>query len=58
MNEKSVIELDDAHWEETVERSKLPVAIMFYNPLCSHYIAMMAALRQVCGRVQASQKDR
>ncbi len=29
MAEKNIIELDDAHWEGQVEKSKLPVAIMF-----------------------------
>ncbi len=41
MSVKSVVDLDDAHWETLVERSKLPVAVMFYNPLCSHCMAMM-----------------
>ncbi len=41
MSEKSIIELDDTHWESLVEKSKLPVAVMFYNPLCTHCMEMM-----------------
>ncbi len=41
MAENNILEVDDAQWGDVVEKSKLPVAIMFYNPLCSHCIAMM-----------------
>lgn len=41
MSEKSIVELDDAHWEEFVEKNKLPVAVMFYNHQCEHCMAMM-----------------
>lgn len=41
MSEKSIVDVDDTHWELLVERSKLPVAVMFYNPSCEHCMAMM-----------------
>lgn len=47
--EKSITELDDVHWENLVEKSKLSVAIMFYNPLCPHCTAMMPHFDQYAG---------
>ena len=41
MSQDSIVELDDLHWEEFVEKAKLPVAVMFYNPLCQYCAAMM-----------------
>ena len=41
MIEKSFVELDDGHWEETVEKKSMPIVVMFYHPLCPHCIAMM-----------------
>jgi thioredoxin 1 len=41
MSEKSIIELDDASWEATVEKVEDLVLVMFYSPLCPHCMAMM-----------------
>jgi thioredoxin 1 len=36
-----VIELDDQHWEEIVEKGGKPIVVMFYSPFCPHCMAMM-----------------
>ncbi|WFN34164.1 thioredoxin family protein [Methanogenium sp. S4BF] len=36
MPETPVRELQGTDWEETVEKSSLPVAVMFYSPTCPH----------------------
>ena len=41
MNKVSVIELDDLHWEEIVEKGELPITVMFYSLLCPHCAAIM-----------------
>ncbi len=33
---EDVIEVTGLEWEKTVERSELPVAVMFYTPSCPH----------------------
>jgi len=38
---KGVIELDDLHWEEIVEKGGKPIVVMFYSPFCPHCMAMM-----------------
>ncbi len=38
---KKVIELDDLHWEEIVEKGGKPIVVMFYSPFCPHCMAMM-----------------
>jgi thioredoxin-like negative regulator of GroEL len=35
-----VIEVDDRTFHDTVEKAKLPVAVMFYTPTCVHCRAM------------------
>jgi len=36
-----IIELDDRHWEEQVEKKGGPVVVMFYHPLCPYCAVMM-----------------
>lgn len=31
---ENLIEVSDLNWEKTVEREKVPVAVMFYSPAC------------------------
>lgn len=38
--EGEVIELEQRSWEQAVERSALPVAVMFHSPACQHCRAM------------------
>jgi len=32
---ENLVELDDLTWEQTVEKGKVPVAVMFYSPTCA-----------------------
>jgi thioredoxin 1 len=41
MSQKSIIELTDLTWEELVEKSGKPIAVMFYAPSCPHCMVMM-----------------
>jgi len=41
-----VIELSDVTWEKTVEKSDLPVLVMFYSPTCPHCRTMEPYFRQ------------
>ncbi|MFA5398133.1 MAG: thioredoxin family protein, partial [Methanogenium sp.] len=36
MQKTPVREIQGTDWEETVEKSALPVAVMFYSPTCPH----------------------
>ncbi|NYT17674.1 MAG: redoxin domain-containing protein, partial [Methanomicrobiales archaeon] len=46
MEEGSVLELTDITWEKTVEKSDLPVLVMFYSPTCPHCRTMEPYFRQ------------
>ena len=37
MSESKVVELHEKDWEEHVEKSKLPVVVMFYSPTSAHF---------------------
>jgi len=41
-----VIELSDVIWEKTVEKSDLPILVMFYSPTCPHCRTMEPYFRQ------------
>jgi thioredoxin 1 len=41
-----LIELTDLTWERLVERSTIPVLVMFYSPACSHCQTMEPSFRQ------------
>jgi thioredoxin-like negative regulator of GroEL len=42
----SVLELTDITWEKAVEKSDLPVLVMFYSPTCPHCRTMEPYFRQ------------
>ena len=42
----SVLELTDITWEKAVEKSDLPVFVMFYSPTCPHCRTMEPYFRQ------------
>lgn len=44
-----LVETDDRLWENTVERSKIPVAVMFYSPSCAFCHQMMPYFRNYAG---------
>jgi thiol-disulfide isomerase/thioredoxin len=41
MDEMDIIELDDRHWEELVEKKGAPIVVMFYHTLCPYCAIMM-----------------
>ncbi|OPX73048.1 MAG: Thioredoxin [Methanoregulaceae archaeon PtaU1.Bin059] len=41
-----LIEVTDRTWEDTVERSQLPVLVMFYSPTCPHCRTMEPYVRE------------
>jgi thioredoxin-like negative regulator of GroEL len=41
-----VLELTDLTWEKAVEKSDLPVLVMFYSPTCPHCRTMEPYFRQ------------
>ena len=36
MSDDSFIELNEKDWEKQVEKSKIPVLVMFHSPTCAH----------------------
>lgn len=44
--EEGVIDLNQVTWEQAVERSVLPVAVMFHSPTCRHCKAMESYFRE------------
>ena len=46
MSESKVVELHEKDWEEHVEKSKLPVVVMFYSPTCAHCQVMEPYFRK------------
>ncbi|OPX72946.1 MAG: thioredoxin 2 [Methanoregulaceae archaeon PtaB.Bin108] len=36
MEEVEPVEVTDITWEKTVEKSRMPVLVMFYSPTCPH----------------------
>lgn len=36
MDDENVVELDEANWEEIVEKGEKPVIVMFYSTTCPH----------------------
>jgi thioredoxin 1 len=47
-------EADDLHWEKTVEKSALPVAVMFYSPSCTYCHQMEPYFRSYAQEYQAA----
>lgn len=45
MQKTPVREIQGTDWEETVEKSALPVAVMFYSPTCPHCKTMEPSFR-------------
>jgi len=41
-----LIEVTDLTWENTVEKSQLPVLVMFYSPTCPHCRTMEPYVRE------------
>lgn len=52
MTGKGVMELDDNKWESVVGKGDRPAAVMFYNPLCPHCIAMMPYFEKYASEFQ------
>lgn len=53
-NDDLLIETDDLTWENTVEKSKKPVAVMFYSPTCAFCHQMEPYFRSYAGEYQDS----
>ncbi len=49
MEGEDLIEVTDLSWEKTVEKSKMPVLVMFYSPTCPHCRTMEPYVRQFAG---------
>ncbi|MBT8508530.1 thioredoxin [Methanomicrobiaceae archaeon CYW5] len=49
MNGNGVIEANDLTWEQTVEKSTIPVIVMFYTPTCPHCRTMEPYFREFSG---------
>ena len=50
----AVLELTDLTWEKTVEKSDLPVLVMFYSPTCPHCRTMEPYFRQYAQEYEGS----
>ena len=46
MSDDSFIELNEKDWEKQVEKSKIPVLVMFHSPTCAHCHVMEPYFRQ------------
>ena len=46
MTENKVIELIEKDWEKKVEKSSIPVLVMFYSPTCAHCHVMEPYFRK------------
>ena len=46
MTENKVIELIEKDWEKQVEKSKIPVLVMFHSPTCAHCHVMEPYFRK------------
>ncbi len=46
-----LIETDDLTWEHAVERSKKPVAVMFYSPSCALLSPDGTVFQELCRRI-------
>jgi thioredoxin-like negative regulator of GroEL len=46
MTEEEVLELNDKEWEKQVEKSKIPVLVMFHSPTCAHCHVMEPYFRK------------
>ncbi|MDH7510314.1 MAG: thioredoxin family protein [Methanolinea sp.] len=61
MAEDNLIEVTDTTWEKTVEKSSLPVLVMFYSPTCPHCRTMEPYVREYArefaGRVVFARLD-
>jgi thioredoxin 1 len=53
-NEDLLIETDDLTWENTVEKSRKPVAVMFYSPTCTFCHQMEPYFRSYAGEYRDS----
>jgi len=49
MEGNGVIEANDRTWEETVEKSPIPVIVMFYTPACPHCRIMEPYFEEFAG---------
>ncbi len=52
MEEGSVIELTDLTWEKFMEKTGLPVFVMFYSPTCPHCRTMGPYFREYAREYQ------
>ena len=48
------VEVDDLTWERTVEKSRIPVAVMFYSPTCAFCHQMDPYFRNYAGEYTGS----
>ncbi|MFA4876290.1 MAG: thioredoxin family protein [Methanoregula sp.] len=48
------VEVNDQTWERTVEKSKIPVAVMFYSPTCAFCHQMDPYFRNYAGEYKGS----
>lgn len=46
MEGEDLIEVTDLSWEKTVEKSRIPVLVMFYSPTCPHCRTMEPYVRE------------